>query len=128
MNLNSKRGHVLLLEAFSVFVKNKNWLQSRQRGAPETIREFERSNDALKAVEGLDGTIIDGGEAEQKLTVCRAQKRSERAAELKHRALYEQFKIDTMQRCQGVNLYMKNLDDEARDEQAFCCLWKDHFG
>lgn len=75
---------------------------------------FEKSDDALKAVEGLDGTIIDGGEAEQKLTVCRAQKRSERAAELKHR--YEQFKIDTMQRYQGVNLYVKNLDDSVDDE------------
>ena len=48
------------------------------------------------------------------MTVCRAQKRSERQAELKRR--YEQQKAERMQRYQGVNLYVKNLDDTITDD------------
>ena len=55
---------------------------------------------------------IDG--SENKLTVCRAQKKSERQAELKRK--YEAQKAERMQRYQGVNLYVKNLDDTFDDE------------
>lgn len=51
---------------------------------------------------------------ERKLYVCRAQKKNERSAELKRR--YEQQKVERMQRYQGVNLYVKNLDDTVNDE------------
>ncbi len=51
----------------------------------------------------------------KKLTVCRAQKKSERLAELKRK--YEQLKMERMQRYQGVNLYVKNLDDTIDDEK-----------
>lgn len=51
---------------------------------------------------------------ERKLHVCRAQKKNERTAELKRR--YEQQKVERMQRYQGVNLYVKNLDDSVDDE------------
>lgn len=55
---------------------------------------------------------IDG--TENKLTVCRAQKKGERQAELKRK--YEAQKAERMQRYQGVNLYVKNLDDTFDDE------------
>lgn len=73
---------------------------------------FENFEDAEKAVQEMDGQELDGSDL--KLTVCRAQKKSERAAELKRR--YEQQKAERMQRYQGVNLYVKNLDDGVDDE------------
>jgi polyadenylate-binding protein len=53
-------------------------------------------------------------DSERKLHVCRAQKRSERLAELKRK--YEQQKVERIQRFQGVNLYVKNLDDSVDDD------------
>lgn len=50
----------------------------------------------------------------KKLVVCRAQKKIERTAELKRR--YEQQKTERMQRYQGANLYVKNLDDTVDDD------------
>lgn len=72
---------------------------------------FENPEDAEKAVEELNDYEIPG--TEHKLTVCRAQKKSERQAELKRK--YEQQKVERMQRYQGVNLYVKNLDDNVDD-------------
>jgi len=72
---------------------------------------FENPEDAEKAVEEMNDYEIPG--TEHKLTVCRAQKKSERQAELKRK--YEQQKVERMQRYQGVNLYVKNLDDNVDD-------------
>uniref|UniRef100_A0A665T884 Poly(A) binding protein, cytoplasmic 1-like n=1 Tax=Echeneis naucrates TaxID=173247 RepID=A0A665T884_ECHNA len=47
--------------------------------------------------------------------VGRAQKRLERQGELKRK--FEQIKQDRIQRYQGVNLYVKNLDDSIDDER-----------
>merc|ERR1712002_8299 len=47
--------------------------------------------------------------------VGRAQKRGERQAELKKK--FEMMKIERMNRYQGVNLYIKNLDDSIDDER-----------
>lgn len=47
--------------------------------------------------------------------VGRAQKKAERQQELKRR--FEQLKIERMNRYQGVNLYVKNLDDTIDDER-----------
>lgn len=49
------------------------------------------------------------------LYVGRAQKKSERQAELKNK--FEQMKLERMNRYQGVNLYVKNLDDTIDDER-----------
>lgn len=73
---------------------------------------FENSEDAEKAVSEMHDTSLEG--SEKKLHVCRAQKKSERLAELKRR--YELQKAERMQRYQGVNLYVKNLDDSVDDE------------
>lgn len=51
----------------------------------------------------------------QLLYVGRAQKKAERQQELKRR--FEQLKMERMNRYQGVNLYVKNLDDTIDDER-----------
>lgn len=57
-------------------------------------------------------TILSSG---KKLFVGRAQKKAERQAELKRK--HELLKMERMQRYQGVNLYVKNLDDTIDDER-----------
>ena len=49
------------------------------------------------------------------LYVGRAQKKAERNAELKKK--FEALKMERMTRYQGVNLYVKNLDDSIDDER-----------
>lgn len=73
---------------------------------------FENPEDAEKAVNEMHEFELP--ETERKLYVCRAQKKNERSAELKRR--YEQQKVERMQRYQGVNLYVKNLDDTVDDD------------
>ena len=53
----------------------------------------------------VDGHIIYVG---------RAQKKAERHAELKEK--FERLKIERINRYQGVNLYVKNLDDTIDDD------------
>ena len=47
--------------------------------------------------------------------VGRAQKKAERQAELKDK--FERIKLERINRYQGVNLYVKNLDDNIDDER-----------
>lgn len=73
---------------------------------------FERPEDAEKACDDLNESDLPSG---RKLFVGRAQKKAERLAELKRK--YEAIKMERMQRYQGVNLYVKNLDDTIDDEK-----------
>uniref|UniRef100_A0A914YWV0 Polyadenylate-binding protein n=1 Tax=Panagrolaimus superbus TaxID=310955 RepID=A0A914YWV0_9BILA len=73
---------------------------------------FSSPEAAESAVENLDGFEIPNSKL--KLTVCRAQKKTERQAELKRK--FEAQKAERLQRYQGVNLYVKNLDDNITDE------------
>ncbi|XP_054642129.1 embryonic polyadenylate-binding protein-like isoform X2 [Dunckerocampus dactyliophorus] len=66
---------------------------------------------SCKAVDEMNGKEING----KLLYVGRAQKRLERQGELKRR--FDQIKQDRIQRYQGVNLYVKNLDDSIDDER-----------
>merc|ERR1712176_1043248 len=74
---------------------------------------------AIASVEALNGkefkTIIDGEETTIELYVGRAQKKAEREREL--RAKFEAEKMDRISKFQGVNLYVKNLDDSVTDDQ-----------
>ena len=45
----------------------------------------------------------------------RAQKKAERQAELKEK--FERMKMERINRYQGVNLYVKNLDEQIDDER-----------
>lgn len=79
---------------------------------------FAEHDSAAAAVEGLNGkkftSTIDGEEVERELYVGRAQKKSEREREM--RAKFEAQKMDRISKFQGVNLYVKNLDDTVTDD------------
>ncbi|UYV79045.1 PABPC4 [Cordylochernes scorpioides] len=72
---------------------------------------YEEPESAEKAVQDLNEKVIDG----RTLYVGRAQKKAERQAELRRK--FEQLKIERQTRYQGVNLYVKNLDDAIDDER-----------
>uniref|UniRef100_A0A3P8X2F4 Polyadenylate-binding protein n=1 Tax=Cynoglossus semilaevis TaxID=244447 RepID=A0A3P8X2F4_CYNSE len=72
---------------------------------------FANHDDAQKAVEEMNGKELN----RKVLYVGRAQKRVERQGELKRR--FDQIKQDRIQRYQGVNLYVKNLDDTIDDDR-----------
>uniref|UniRef100_A0A8C1V4H3 Polyadenylate-binding protein n=1 Tax=Cyprinus carpio TaxID=7962 RepID=A0A8C1V4H3_CYPCA len=72
---------------------------------------YEKHEDANKAVEEMNGMELNG----KTVFVGRAQKKMERQAELKRK--FEQLKQERISRYQGVNLYIKNLDDTIDDEK-----------
>ncbi|XP_014679368.1 PREDICTED: polyadenylate-binding protein 4-like [Priapulus caudatus] len=72
---------------------------------------FETHEAADQAVTAMNGKEVSG----KVLYVGRAQKKGERQAELKSK--FEQIKMERMSRYQGVNLYVKNLDDAIDDER-----------
>lgn len=79
---------------------------------------FADQDAAGQAVEKLNDSILEGTDC--KLSVCRAQKKSERSAELKRK--YEALKQERVQRYQGVNLYVKNIEEDLNDDGL-----RDHF-
>ena len=64
-----------------------------------------------KAVDTMNGQVANG----RQLYCARAQKKKERLAELQRR--YEAERMERYSRYQGVNLYVKNLEDEVNDER-----------
>lgn len=73
---------------------------------------FATSEGAEAAVNELNGKEMSNG---KNLFVGRAQKKAEREAELRRKV--EMFKMDRISRSQGVNLYVKNLEDVINDER-----------
>ncbi|CBY09289.1 unnamed protein product [Oikopleura dioica] len=86
--------------------------KSRQFG----FVSFETHECAEKVVEKLHDKEFEG----KKIFVGRAQKKAERQAELKVK--FEKLKHERNQRYQGVNLYVKNLDDSITDD-----ILREHF-
>ncbi len=72
---------------------------------------FTTHESAAKAVEELNGRDFHG----QELYVGRAQKKHEREEEL--RKSYEAARQEKANKYAGVNLFIKNLDDEVDDEK-----------
>ncbi|KAJ6572899.1 hypothetical protein B0H10DRAFT_1774297 [Mycena sp. CBHHK59/15] len=72
---------------------------------------YENHEDAQKAVDALHDSEHYG----KKLFVSRAQKKAEREEEL--RRSYEQAKMEKLSKYQGVNLYIKNLEDDVDDDK-----------
>lgn len=73
---------------------------------------FEDPDNAERACMELNGKELVEGKP---LYVGRAQKKAERQKELKRK--FEQLKSERLTRYQGVNLYVKNLDDTIDDER-----------
>lgn len=71
---------------------------------------FESHEAAVKAVEEMNDKEING----QKIYVGRAQKKRERIEELKKQ--YELTRLEKLSKYQGVNLFVKNLDDTITSE------------
>lgn len=76
---------------------------------------FETPEAAEACCNEMNDTDMPGSDPPRKLFVGRAQKKAERHAELRRK--YEELKAERMQRYQGVNLYVKNLDDQIDDEK-----------
>lgn len=72
---------------------------------------YEHHEEAAMAVEALHDKDYNG----RKLFVTRAQKKAEREEEL--RRSYENAKMEKLSKYQGVNLYIKNLEDDVDDEK-----------
>ncbi|CAG7845929.1 Polyadenylate-binding protein, cytoplasmic and nuclear Short=PABP; Short=Poly(A)-binding protein; AltName: Full=Polyadenylate tail-binding protein [Serendipita indica DSM 11827] len=72
---------------------------------------YETHEMAQKAVDALNEKDING----KKLFVGRAQKRNERDEEL--RRTFDAAKMERLAKLQGVNLYIKNIDDDMDDEK-----------
>lgn len=72
---------------------------------------FEKNDDAEKAVNELDGFELNG----KKLYIGRAQKADERQQMLKDK--FEQQRTEKRSQFQGINLYIKNLDDDITEER-----------
>ncbi|CAO3566017.1 unnamed protein product [Mortierella alpina] len=83
------------------------------RGLPKGFGfvNFENHEDASRAVDKLH----DSDYRSKKLFVTRAQKKSEREEELRRQ--YEHQKMEKLNKYQGVNLYIKNLDDDIDDDR-----------
>lgn len=76
---------------------------------------FEEHEGAAAAVNALNGKAYptENG-AETELYVGRAQKRTERERELRNK--FEAMKMERVNRYQGLNLYVKNLDDKLTED------------
>nr|CAG4645761.1 EOG090X0BVS [Lynceus sp. MCZ IZ 141354] len=72
---------------------------------------YEEPEAAERAVNEMNGKEMGG----KMLFVGRAQKKGERQFELRRK--FEQMKMERLNRYQGVNLYVKNLDDTIDDER-----------
>lgn len=72
---------------------------------------YENADDAAKAVEAVNGKMFD----DKEWYVGKAQKKSERELELKGK--FEQSMKEAVDKYQGMNLYVKNLDDSINDEK-----------
>ena len=69
---------------------------------------------AAIAVDNLHERELPGHDEGKKLYVTRAQKKAEREDEL--RKQYDKMREERMSKYQGVNLYVKNVDDTVSDE------------
>ncbi|XP_026222861.1 embryonic polyadenylate-binding protein-like isoform X3 [Anabas testudineus] len=103
-----------LKEVFSAFGRTLSvrvMKDERGRSRGFGFVNYANHEDAQKAVDEMNGKEVNG----KIIYVGRAQKRLERQGELKRK--FDQIKQDRIQRYQGVNLYVKNLDDSIDDER-----------
>merc|ERR1712156_450859 len=112
-NFGDELGDDKLKDMFTKFGKITSYKVVKEKDGKNKgfgFVSFEDSEAAEKAVEELNGLEIGG----KNLFVGRAQKKAERQQELKKK--FELLKLERLNRYQGVNLYVKNLDDSIDDE------------
>lgn len=100
-----------LFEPFGTITSSVLQLDEEGKSKGFGFVNYESHEMAEKAVETLNDTEING----KKVFVGRAQKRNEREEEL--RRSFEHAKMEKMAKWQGVNLYVKNIDDDMDDDK-----------
>jgi polyadenylate-binding protein len=113
-NLDENVDDAKFVEMFSKFGKiTSSALMKGDEGKNKGFGfiNFEDTDEAKAAVDEMNGKEIEGKE----LFVGRAQKKSERQAEL--RAQFERLRQEKIQKYQGVNLFVKNLDEAIDDDR-----------
>lgn len=100
-----------MFEAYGKITSHKVMTDDCNKSKGFGFVSFEEPEAAEKAVEELNGKELNS----RAIYVGRAQKKAERQAELKRK--FELMKLERMNRYQGVNLYVKNLDDTIDDER-----------
>lgn len=98
-----------LVDEFGKILSLKVVINDQGRSKGFGFVSFETPEEAQACVDKLNGKDWNG----QKLYAARAQKRAERQMDLKSQ--FEKRKIERINRYQGVNLYVKNLDDTIDD-------------
>jgi polyadenylate-binding protein len=96
-----------LFEPYGTVTSARIQLDDKGRSKGFGFVNYENHEEALMAVEKLHDTDLKG----MKLFVSRAQKKAEREVELRRSC--EHTKMD---KHQGVNIYIKNLEDDVDDE------------
>ncbi|XP_072270950.1 embryonic polyadenylate-binding protein-like isoform X2 [Pyxicephalus adspersus] len=103
-----------LKEIFSVYgdtLSVKVMLDENGRSRGFGFVNFGKHEEAEKAVTEMNGKEING----RQIYVGRAQKRIDRQTVLKRK--FEEIKQERISRYQGVNLYVKNLNDDIDDDR-----------
>jgi len=112
-NLDPSVDELELQQLFSQFGTITGAIIMKENGVSKGFGfvNFAHPDQAKNAVAEMSGKELHG----KVLYVGKAQKKSEREAELRHK--FEQLRLERLNKYQGVNLYIKNLDDTIDDEK-----------
>merc|ERR1719354_1196408 len=113
-NIDSSVDEAAFIEMFSAFGPTVSCrLQKDENGVSKEFGfvNYENHEDAARAVDEMNEKEIAG----KALYVSRAQKKNEREEDL--RKQYEKIREEKGTQYQGVNLYVKNLDDSTTEEK-----------
>jgi len=113
-NLDESVDEPHLMEIFQKFGSIKSAIimrddQNKSKGFG--FVNFDTPEGAQLAVQEMNDKPIEG----KPVYVGRAQKKAERESELRNK--FEQMKMEHLTKYQGVNLYIKNLDDDFDDDK-----------
>jgi len=112
-NLDPSVDEMELQQLFSPFGTITGAVIMRENGVSKGFGfvNFSHPDQAKAAVSEMSGKEVHG----KILYAGKAQKKSERESELRHK--FEQLRMERLNKYQGVNLYIKNLDDTIDDEK-----------
>ncbi|KAJ6765469.1 RNA BINDING PROTEIN [Salix purpurea] len=113
-NLDSEVTEDILRDKFSQFGEITSLLISKDENGVSKgfgFVNFEHSNDAKRAEESIHGTQLES----KAIYVARAQTKAERQGILS--AQFEQRRKERLQKYKGLNVYVKQIDENVDDSQ-----------